>query len=84
MFVVECVLFGNILAYIRLKAKSVIAPSLAHGAYNASGPIAVIGITGGSDLLTGQCGLAGIIVLLLFNIAIALISRNELRNDLQS
>ncbi|MBX9771027.1 MAG: CPBP family intramembrane metalloprotease [Candidatus Obscuribacterales bacterium] len=70
LFTIECVLLTNILVLFRLKANSVIAPTIAHAAFNGSALLVAAGFAGGSDLLMGQCGLAGLIVLSLVNLAL--------------
>jgi uncharacterized protein len=81
LFLVNSMLLSNIFSYLRLKAKSVIAPSIAHGACNATEPLFSIGTTGGNDLLTGGCGLSTIAVYALFSIIIAVTQKKERHTD---
>ncbi len=70
LFVVQCILLSNIFSYLRIKAKSVIASTIVHAAYNASAPLVYMFINNGNDLIIGVCGICGIIVLLIVNIII--------------
>ncbi len=56
-----CILLSPLFLYVTIKSQSVIAASVMHGTLNATGALAIITITGGSDLLTGLTGLAGFI-----------------------
>jgi membrane protease YdiL (CAAX protease family) len=72
MMTIWCILLGPIFSYVRLKAKSVIAAAVMHGSLNGTAGLAIIVVKGGNDLLIGITGLAGIIVLILTNIALFL------------
>jgi len=75
--IIFCILLSPILFFIRLKTNSVIPCAIAHGTLNASSGIAILLIKGGNDLLVGITGIAGLIILALFNLVILLMSRRE-------
>jgi uncharacterized protein len=63
-----CLLLAPILAYVRLKARSVIAAAVLHGTLNGTAGLAVLWVRGGSDLTSGVTGLSGLAVLLAVNL----------------
>ena len=63
LMVLFCVLLAPILSYVRLKARSVLAAAVLHGTLNGTAGIALLVVRGGSDLLVGVTGLAGLLVL---------------------
>jgi membrane protease YdiL (CAAX protease family) len=74
------VLLSPLLGYLTLKADSVVAPTLFMGSFNgAAAVVATYGVQGGSDLLIGMSGLAGLIVLLIANVGLALLDRETTR-----
>jgi membrane protease YdiL (CAAX protease family) len=70
MMVVVCMLLAPIFAYVRLRAKSVIAAAIIHGSFNATAGIAAIMTVGGNDLTIGVTGLAGLVTLAIVNVGI--------------
>jgi membrane protease YdiL (CAAX protease family) len=72
---VETVLLAPLFAYVCLKANSVVAAAIFHGTYNGMSVLATMGLDGGNDLLVGDCGLAGILVLLVANIGLVVFDR---------
>jgi membrane protease YdiL (CAAX protease family) len=70
MMVVFTVLLAPVIAYVRIRANSVIAAAVAHGSVNASAGLAIVLIRGGTELTTGISGLAGFIVLVVVNVVI--------------
>lgn len=68
MMILWCMLLAPLFGYIRLRAGSVIAPSIMHGSLNASLGLSTMYVRGGSELTVGLPGLAGFIVLLIINI----------------
>jgi len=68
MMILWCMLLAPLFGYIRLRAGSVIAPSIMHGSLNASVGLSTMYVRGGSELTVGLPGLAGFIVLLIINI----------------
>ena len=69
------VLLAAPLAYVRLRARTVLAPSIAHGVINASAGIPLLLTAGGGDLTAGMTGAAGLAVLAVVNIAVLLHDR---------
>lgn len=63
MMVAWCVLLSPLFAYVRLKAGSLLAAALIHGSLNGTAGLALMVVSGGSDLTVGLTGLAGFIVL---------------------
>jgi membrane protease YdiL (CAAX protease family) len=68
MMIVFCILLTPLLNYITLRAKSVIAAAIMHGSVNGLAGIAIIMLSGGSDLTIGLTGLAGFVALAVFNL----------------
>ena len=75
MMVIACILISPVMTYIVIKSKSVITAAIFHGANNAIGGITALYIVGGNDLINGLFGLAGLLTLLLVNIAFYLYDR---------
>jgi membrane protease YdiL (CAAX protease family) len=75
MMVILCVLLAPIFSYVRLKAKSVVAAAIIHGTFNATAILPLIVVRGGSDLIIGVTGLAGLIVLFFVNLCLFLYDR---------
>lgn len=71
MMVIWCMLLAPIIAYVRVKARSVIAAAILHGTLNGTAGLAILMVRGGNDLTVGLTGVAGFAVLLLVNILIA-------------
>lgn len=70
MMTLFCVLLSPLFAYVRIRANSVVAAAVMHGSLNATGGLAILPIRGGNDLTVGITGLAGLIVLVLANLAL--------------
>ncbi len=70
MMTIFTLLLAPIFAYIRTKAKSVIAAAILHGSMNATFGLSLIIVKGGGDLIVGVTGLAGFIALVLTNIVL--------------
>ena len=64
------VLFALLIAYIRHRAKSVIAAAVMHGTLNGTALAPAMVLRGGDPLFVGVMGLAGIIVLLVLNVGL--------------
>ena len=58
-----CVLYAPLLAYVAVKARSVVAAAVMHGTLNGTFGLAIMRLQGGNDLTVGVTGLAGLIVL---------------------
>ena len=82
MMVAMCLLLTPILMYFRQKSGSVIVPAIMHGTFNAVVGITNMMVTPANDLLYGGPGLAGMIVLLIVNIALFLMDRYLLKDNI--
>ncbi len=71
MMVLLSVLMSPVLSYVCLKANSVVAAAAMHGVINGVAGIPIMVLEGGSRFTTGMTGLAGMLALLLVNLAIA-------------
>lgn len=82
MMLLWCLLLAPLFSWIRLKGGSVLATALLHGSLNASLGLSLALLSGGSDLLVGLTGLAGMLVLALLNLVllIAFLSQPALRH----
>src|SRR5262245_48876303 len=74
LMTVETLLAAPLFGYVCLKADSVVAAAIFHGSYNAMS-VSAMGLEGGNDLLVGDCGLAGILVLLVANLGMVVFDR---------
>jgi uncharacterized protein len=70
MMILFCILFSPFFSLVALKSGSVIAAALLHGSFNALAATSVMLLKGGSDLLIGTTGAAGITVLIVLNLII--------------
>jgi membrane protease YdiL (CAAX protease family) len=61
------VLLSPMLAYLTIRANSVLAAAIFHGTFNATAGLAIVVIRGGNDLTTGVTGLAGLTILAVMN-----------------
>ncbi len=68
MMILWCILLTPLLNYITIRANSVIAAAIMHGSVNGVAGIALMMLSGGSDLTVGLTGLAGMITLAFFNL----------------
>ncbi len=75
MMTIFTLLLSPIFSYVRIKARSVIAAAIMHGALNGTFGISIMVIQGGNDLTVGGTGLAGFIALALANIALVVFDR---------
>jgi hypothetical protein len=64
-----------LIAYIRLRAKSVIAAALMHGTLNGTVLAPAMVLRGGDPLMVGVMGIAGIIVLAGLNVGLYWLTR---------
>src|SRR5262245_24881885 len=72
---VHALLSAPLFGYICLKADSVVAAAIFHGTSNGLSVLATMGLEGGNDLLVGDTGLAGFLVLLVANIGLVVSDR---------
>lgn len=75
MMVLMCVALTPIFLYFRQKSGSVIVPAIMHGSFNAVVGVSNIFVAPANDLLIGGPGLAGIVVMLLFDLLLYLYDR---------
>jgi membrane protease YdiL (CAAX protease family) len=75
LMTVMTVLLSPLLGYVTLRANSVVAAAIFHGTFNATAGLAILVVTGGSDLIVGVTGLAGFIVLALADIGLFVFDR---------
>jgi membrane protease YdiL (CAAX protease family) len=76
MMILFSVLLSPIFGYVRLKSKSVIAAAVAHGSLNGTAGLAIMVVEGGSDLIVGVTGAAGLIVLMVVDVCIFVFDRS--------
>ena len=77
MMTLWCILLSPMFTYITIKANNVIAAAILHGSINAVGMLAIMPLAGSTPLLTGVMGLAGFMVLIVFNLLIFFFGRPE-------
>jgi hypothetical protein len=82
LMVLMCVALTPILLYFRQKSGSVIVPAIMHGTFNAVVGISNLFVEPQNDLLVGGPGLAGLIVLVLVDLAIFMYDRHVSREGL--
>jgi uncharacterized protein len=75
LMTVNTLLLAPLFSYICLKADSVVAAAIFHGTSNGLSVLATMGLEGGDDLLVGDTGLAGFLVLLVANIGLVVFDR---------
>jgi membrane protease YdiL (CAAX protease family) len=69
MMTLLTILVSPIIGYVRWRAESVFAAAVFHGTFNAAATLVVF-LSGGSVLLTGITGLAGMLTLLVANVVL--------------
>ena len=77
MMVVFCTLFGPILSYLTIRARSVFAAAVAHGTFNAAYGLSIMLIAGGNDLTIGAVGLSGFVVFAVIDVTIYFSTRSK-------
>jgi membrane protease YdiL (CAAX protease family) len=75
LMTVGAMLLTPLFSYVCLKANSVVAAAIFHGSFNGMSVLATMGLDGGNDLLVGECGLAGFLVLLVANLGLIVFDR---------
>lgn len=75
MMMLMCACLTPIFLYFRLKGRSVIVPAILHGTFNGVIPLANVVVQPSNDLVIGLGGVAGILAMLLFDVAIFLYDR---------
>jgi len=82
MMTAFAMLFGPLITYVRLRARSVIAAALMHGTFNGTAGLAYVFLAGGSDLTRGVLGVAGFIVMAILNLVLLFADRRLLREPM--
>lgn len=75
LMTVFCMLFAPLIELARARGGSVWAAAIMHGTLNASAGLSIMFVSGGDDLVVGATGAAGLIVLALANLTLALVDR---------
>lgn len=68
MMTLWTILLTPILNYLTLRAKSVLAAAIFHGTLNGTLGLSILYVKGGSDLMVGGTGLAGMLALVILNL----------------
>lgn len=82
MMMVMCASLAPVMLYFRLKGGSIVVPVVMHGTFNAVVPMTNMLVHPANDLVVGCAGVAGIIVMLLFDAAIFLYDRYITKENL--
>lgn len=75
MMVIMCMALTPMFMYFRQKSGSVVVPAIMHGTFNAVVGISNLFVAPANDLLTGGPGLAGIVVMVSFDLLLYLYDR---------
>jgi len=70
MMTLWTILLTPLLNYLTLRAKSVIVAAIFHGTLNGTLGLSILYVKGGNDLLVGGTGLAGMLALVILNVAL--------------
>jgi membrane protease YdiL (CAAX protease family) len=76
MMILFSILLSPIFGYVRLKSKSVIAAAVIHGSLNGTAGLSIMVVKGGTDLIVGVTGAAGLAVLIIVNLCIFVFDRS--------
>lgn len=77
MMVAVCVGLSGPIAEVRDRTGSAVAAAVFHGVFNGTGGVAMLFAVGGSDLLVGVTGGAGLVVLAVTNVGLAFWRRRQ-------
>lgn len=80
MMILFCIVISFPMAYVRIKSKNVLGPSMLHGMLNGSANVLSLYIHDGSLLYNGPAGIAGILVILIFTIFIFVFDKAFVNN----
>jgi membrane protease YdiL (CAAX protease family) len=75
MMIISCLLMAPVFAYVRLRAKSVLATTLFHGSLNGASLLAIVLLGTGNDFDTGLVGAPGAIVFALVTVCLLIYDR---------
>ena len=81
MMTLLTVMLSPVFAQIRLSADSVYAAAVVHGVFNALAGLPLLFISGGSPIITGVTGVAGILVLLFVNLGLFIYRHKTMKAD---
>jgi hypothetical protein len=90
MMILFCIALAFPMAYIRVKTKNVLGPSMLHGMINGSAGIIPMFVHDGNSLFNSPAGIAGIIVILFFTFLIFVfdkkfvVSYTDMNEDLET
>jgi membrane protease YdiL (CAAX protease family) len=71
VFLAYALLFAPLLTFLRLRARSVLAPAILHGTAGATALLTLALVSRGGDLTTGWGSLSGVVVLAVTDVGIA-------------
>ena len=71
LFIVYVLAFAPLMTFVRLRARSVLAPAILHGTADMTVLLTLALVRGGSDLTVGWASLSGVMALALADLAIA-------------
>ncbi|HPA19145.1 MAG TPA: CPBP family intramembrane metalloprotease [Verrucomicrobiae bacterium] len=77
VMIVWTILFSPLIGYLCIRANSVIAAAMMHGAVNGTAMAPMVMLRGGNALQIGVLGFAGILVLLCLNLVLVTLGRPE-------
>lgn len=77
LMLVACLAISPIILFIRIRSNSVWMAALFHGSFNAFAGLSVACVKGGSELIVGMGGLAGIGVMIVIDIVIYFILKRD-------
>lgn len=75
--IVFCTLLSPVMVFLRERSGSVVVPAVAHGMMNALAALPLLFVAGYNDLLCAPTGVAGFILLLVFDAAVYLLRKKQ-------
>ena len=75
--IVFCTLLSPVMVFLRERSGSVVVPAVAHGMMNALAALPLLFVAGYNDLLCAPTGVAGFILLLIFDAAVYLLRKKQ-------
>ncbi|MFN7013401.1 MAG: CPBP family intramembrane glutamic endopeptidase, partial [Bacteroidia bacterium] len=79
MMILFCIAISFPMAYVRVKSKNVLGPSMLHGMLNGSANVLSLYIHEGSLLYNRPAGIAGILIILIFTIFIFVFDKSFIK-----
>lgn len=80
MMIAFCVVLSFPMSYIRIKTKNIIGPSMLHGMINGSANVLSMFVHDGNLIFNGPAGIAGILVITVFTLAIFIFDKTIVKN----